>query len=102
MALPSTDLEALNLDGVTMATLRAVGKRAGCTADFPKKSKQTALSFLVDHREAKENGATAASTPAGSGGRRLREASRGGRQLAAVGVIYMFAYIQTKTQAASY
>ena len=59
-ALPSKGLAALNLDGVTMATLQAVGKRVGCTADFPKKSMQTAHSFLVDHQEAEEKVATAA------------------------------------------
>ena len=59
-ALLSHALETLNLDGVTMATLQAVGKRAGCTADFSRKSKQTAPSLLVDHREAEENAATAA------------------------------------------
>ena len=43
-ALPSKDLAALNLDDVTMATLKAVGKRVGCTAEFSIRSKQTALS----------------------------------------------------------
>ena len=59
-ALPLRGLAALNLGGVTMATLQAVGKRVGCTADLSKKSKQTALNFPVDHREAEGNAATAA------------------------------------------
>ena len=59
-ALPLKDLAAVKLDGATMATLQTVGKRVSCTAGFSKKSKQTALSFFVDHQEAEENEATAA------------------------------------------
>jgi hypothetical protein len=52
--------EALNLGGVTMATLQAEEKNVGCKANFLKKPKQTALGFLVAHREAEENAAIAA------------------------------------------